>query len=365
MGIDTDDMLDRTQLLQIISGERTGPLAAAVRVICGTLTPVYRLAIGIRNRRFDRNPDQAIQRGAIPVISIGNLTTGGTGKTPLVVYVAKFLRQLDQRVVVISRGYQGSKSSAGGRNDEAIELEMRLPDVPHLQDPDRYRMVSVAVDELASQIAVLDDGFQHRQLYRDVDMVLIDATNPFGFDRLLPRGLLREPITSLARADIAIITRCQLSTAANIKQIETRIRAVAPGLPIAHTHTVPHAWIQHDGREIPIAALGDEPVFAFCGIGNPVGFLGTLSQLGTKLVGQQTFEDHHPFSRADLEGLATAARDAGATALVCTHKDLVKLGVNQFRELPIYALQIDLEIVSGEQAIQTLLKDAVSAAPIG
>ena len=133
------------------------------------------------------------------MISIGNLTTGGTGKTPLVVWTARFLRAQDFRVAVVSRGYgmDSSDDPSETRNDEAMEMELRLPDVPHLQDPDRYRMATIAIEELDSQIILLDDGFQHRQLQRDLDIVLIDVINPFGYDRLLPRGLLREPLSSL------------------------------------------------------------------------------------------------------------------------------------------------------------------------
>src|SRR5262249_26736647 len=138
------------------------------------------------------------------VVSVGNLTLGGTGKTPCVEYVCRFYRDLDLRVAVLSRGY----GAANGRNDEALVLEENLPDVPHLQGADRVALARAAVEELESEVLVLDDGFQHRRLARDLDVVLVDATNPWGFGRLFPRGLLRESPRGLGRAGVVVLTRC-------------------------------------------------------------------------------------------------------------------------------------------------------------
>ena len=352
-------MFDRQQLLKIIAGQRNDLVARLVRGLLSTLTPVYRSVIAIRNRRFDQDQGQRIRRAEIPVISVGNLTTGGTGKTPMVIFVAQHLRSIGKRVVIVSRGYQGSQHADTGRNDEALEMEIRLPDVPHLQDPDRIQMVDVATRELMSEVAVLDDGFQHRQAHRDLDIVLIDATEPFGFGRLLPRGLLREPIKSLARADVIVVTRCQLSDPPSIAAIEKKIRSVHPDVLIVKAETVTRRWLQHDGQETSVDGL-KVPVFAFCGIGNPAGFMGTLGRLGMDVVGEREFEDHHVYSREDLESLAAAAREANAQALVCTHKDLVKIGVNRFQDLPIYALVIDLQVVSGDQQLKDRIESVVT-----
>src|SRR5262249_5942270 len=143
-------------------------------------------------------------RAPVPVVSVGNLTVGGTGKTPCVEYVARFYRQLDRRAAILSRGY----GSAGGHNDEALLLEENLPDVPHLQGADRVALAAAAVEELESEVLILDDGFQHRRLVRDLDVVLVDASNPWGYGYLLPRGLLREPKSSLRRASVVLLTRC-------------------------------------------------------------------------------------------------------------------------------------------------------------
>ena len=156
----------------------------------------YYLGVQIRNRRY--NKPSAVTEVDIPVISVGNITTGGTGKTPVVQWLASRLREMDRRVAIVSRGYG---AEAGAQNDEAMELELSLPDVPHLQNPDRIEAARTAIEELESQSIVLDDGFQHRRLGRDLDIVLLDALEPFGYGHLLPRGLLREPLSNLERAD--------------------------------------------------------------------------------------------------------------------------------------------------------------------
>src|SRR5207245_6261602 len=166
-----------------------------------------------------------------PVVSVGNLTVGGTGKTPCVEYVAGFYRGLDLRVAVLSRGYGGD----GGRNDEALVLEENLPEVPHLQGADRVALARTAVEELESEVLVLDDGFQHRRLQRDLDLVLVDATNPWGHGYLFPRGLLREPLRRLRRASVVLLTRCDQVDERTRMQIQETIASHAPTVPVART----------------------------------------------------------------------------------------------------------------------------------
>ena len=358
-------MFSRDQLLEIISGRKRGIVAWVVRTGLSCLTPIYRWGVGSRNRRFDRgiaNQDRSvIKKATIPVISVGNLTTGGTGKTPLVIWITKLLRQSGRRVVLISRGYgaqaQENAENSIGRNDEALEMEDRLPGVPHLQDPDRFRMSQIAVQEHGSEIIVLDDGFQHRQLHRDLDIALIDATNPFGYDRLLPRGLLREPEASLSRADFVILTRVDLVSNSDRDAIFKRIAKHAPEIPIATTKTEFTHLLQTDGTQQPISSISDQPVFVFCGIGNPENFSSSLREINLQICGQESFPDHHQFTGEDLESLAAKANQAGAGALLCTHKDLVKVGTKRIGSLPVYAIVIDVAFVSGEEEFaQALLQ---------
>jgi len=353
-------MYSRTQILEIISGKRNGFFPALVRAGLGCLTPIYRCVIFFRNRKYDSSIKNAnskiVSRVDIPVISVGNLTTGGTGKTPHVIWIAKYLRRRDLRVALISRGY-GSES---GRNDEALELEIRLPDVPHLQDPDRFSMAQIAVEELESEIILLDDAFQHRKLARDLDIVLIDATLPFGYGRLLPRGLLREPLSSLRRSDVVIITRANLVNDQSLDEIESRIRPYIGDRPIARTKTTMSSLLQFDGKRSELQILDGQSVFQFCAIGNPDAFHQTISSIGAKVVGSKVFDDHHNFTRDDLQEVGQLAQSNGAQAIVCTHKDLVKIGTNQIGGIPVFAVTIEIEFLTGEEELSSLLDKAIT-----
>jgi tetraacyldisaccharide 4'-kinase len=185
----------RQHYLRLLSGEARGLGPALERLGLRAASVPYELAVRLRNAAYERGwlPSERVP---VPVVSVGNLTAGGTGKTPFVEYVARFYRNLNRRVAILSRGYGG----ASGCNDEARVLEQNLSDVPHLQGVDRVALARRAMSEWKSDVLVLDDGFQHRRLARDVEIVLIDATAPWGHGYLLPRGLLREPLSSLRRA---------------------------------------------------------------------------------------------------------------------------------------------------------------------
>ncbi len=169
----------------LMSGARKDPWAGCLRGGLHAASWLYGAAVGIRNRRYDRQAAE-IHRCGVPVISVGNLTTGGTGKTPIVCYLSRWFRQRGIRVAIVSRGYGRGEADV---NDEALELHSRLPDVPHVQDPDRVEAARIAVEELQTQLILMDDGFQHRRLHRDLNLVVIDATCPFGYGHLLPRRI--------------------------------------------------------------------------------------------------------------------------------------------------------------------------------
>lgn len=376
----------REKLLAIISGQRNGFFQSLIRCGLGCLTPIYRCAIGYRNWRFDRaekklfvagskhvQHQSLIRRVDVPVISIGNVTTGGTGKTPLVIWATQFLQTQNRSVVIISRGYrtinnEAHHSNTTGnvsvhdenpsrepRNDEAIELAARLPGVPHLQHADRYSIAQTAIEQYQPDIILLDDGFQHRQLHRELDIVLIDATNPFGYERLLPRGLLREPIVNLRRAAAIVITRVDLIDDAARKKIFDRVTSINQTSVIAETKTTTQGWLQTNGRQLPLEHFGNQPVFACCAIGNPGSFLRTLERMGMNVVGRRIFADHHHFTETDQQSLLAAAESSGAKALLCTHKDLVKLETFDQNPIPIAALLIDIEFISGQQPLEQLI----------
>ncbi len=341
-------MFNTIELLNIISGRRNDVVAVVVRFGLGLLTPFYRAAVWWRNRKFDAGHN-SVQRVSVPVISIGNLTTGGTGKTPLVVWVCKRLHSAGKRVAILSRGY-ARQNTGTSFNDEALELEFRLPDVPHLQDPDRLGMAHIALKEHGAEVIVLDDGFQHRKLHRDLDVVLIDATLPFGFGRLLPRGLLREPVCNLSRADAIVLTRADAIDEGTRKTIFERVREANSTALWVESKTTANHFVQSDGSELPLSHLRDKRILSFCGIGNPEGFAHSLGQLHLTICFQQNFPDHHGYPEQDLERLGELAAKLDAEAIVCTQKDLVKIGVTQLAGIPLYALVIDIEFLVGEAA---------------
>ena len=321
----------------LVRGERRGPLAFLARAALAGASVPYRAGVGWRNWRFDGG--RGIARAAVPVVSVGNLTMGGTGKTPCVEYVARLLSDDGHAVAILSRGY--------GAHDEALVLEENLPDVPHLQGADRVALAMTAVEELERGVLVLDDGFQHRKLYRDFDIVLVDATTPLWDERLFPRGMLREPASSLKRASVVLLTRCDVSTTA--EQQRQWLRERFPALPVFRTVHEPH----------PLA-LADGPTFAFCGLGNPEGFRRTLARIGRTPAEFRTFPDHHPYTRDDVNELQRWAATLPAHgSVLTTQKDWVKLRLDSLAGRPLLPVRIGFAFQDGGADFAKLLRAAV------
>lgn len=345
-------MLRPCEFRALVSGQRKGPVAATLRAALRLAETPYAAAVAWRNYGYDsgRRP---IERAGVPVISVGNLTLGGSGKTPMVEWLARWLRARDVRVTIVSRGYG---AEAGARNDEALELEERLPDVPHLQNPDRVEAARVAVEEFDCQAIVLDDGFQHRRLARDLDLVLVDALEPFGFGHVFPRGTLREPLAGLRRAHAVALSRADLVEPAERARLKETVAHYAPGavwLEAAHS---PQRLVSAAGELRSIEELAGRRVAAFCGVGNPDGFRRTLERCGAVIAGFREFPDHHAYQRTDVEALADWAERLEATWLVCTAKDLVKLRVERIGPRPLWAVAIELEILAGRSGFEALLE---------
>lgn len=337
----------------LVRGRQRGIVPALQRFGLRLASGPYAVGVRLRNLAYDRGWLR-ITRAAAPVVSVGNLTLGGTGKTPCVEYVARFYRERDLRVAILSRGY----GSMAGRNDEALVLEENLPDVPHLQGADRVALAAAAVEELESEVLVLDDGFQHRRLARDLDLVLLDATDPWGCGYLFPRGLLREPKSSLRRAGGVVLTRCD--QAADLEGLRREVTRLVPHTPVAETTHRPSSLVNADGETTALDVLADRPIVAFCGLGNPEAFQRTLANCGANLSAFRTFPDHHAYTRADVDELSTwANRHATDCVVVTTQKDLVKLRLTRLGERPLWALQIRLHVESGQEALDHLLEAAV------
>jgi tetraacyldisaccharide 4'-kinase len=341
----------------LVSGHRQGLGAALMRAVLCVAEVPYAAVVRLRNRRYDTGRAVVHQAG-VPVISVGNLTLGGTGKTPMVKWIARWLCNRGLRVVIISRGY--GRTAADAHNDEAIELQQMLPGVPHLQDPDRVAAARAAIQKFAAQVILLDDGFQHRRLGRELDIVLLDALEPFGFGHVFPRGTLREPIESLRRADLMCLTRADMVDSAERQRIYSEAAAVAPGRVWCEVAHSPQALLSASGGVQSIGSLPGRRVAAFCGIGNPMGFKHTLSAVGCELVAWRTFADHHAYNAADIADLQSWAATCGADVAVCTHKDLVKLQVERLGPLPLFAVVVEMNMLTGERELEGSLLRTVS-----
>ena len=330
------------------------PLAVAL------LTPpalLYRAAVALRNRRYDR-PGQAVHPG-IPVISVGNLTVGGTGKTPLTAWIAERLLEEGRRPAIVSRGYGGTSGrgpcivsrgtgplvSAEVAGDEPVLLARRLPGVLVVVGSDRVGGASAA-RAAGADVLVLDDGFQHRRLARDLDLVLLDARDPFGGNRLLPSGPLREPIQSLRRAGAVVLTRCRAGE--SFAFLQRVIRRHAGDVPVLHAgHRTAGLWdAAGTSRATPARAV------AFCGIGGPDDFFADLAALGIEVAATRAFPDHHRYRETDLAAIAALAAAQGAVP-VTTEKDLARLSEPQ-RLQGLLALRIEAEPHEPERLLSLL-----------
>jgi len=246
-------------------------------------------------------------------------------------------------------------------NDEAMEIAARLPGVRQVQNPDRVAAAREALVDSPRQVLLLDDAFQHRRIARDLDIVLLDALEPFGYEHLLPRGLLREPVSSLARAQVVALSRADAASEPRRREIQSRVRSLAPQalwLELAHQ---PTALVSHGGVNEPLEAWRGRRVAAFCGIGNPAGFRHTLASCGLQVAGLQELPDHFaypPRAIADLE--AWLRGQSGIAAAVCTRKDLVKLPRERLAGLPLVALEIELAIAAGQKELEVILAELIA-----
>lgn len=334
----------------LVSGRRRGPLAYLARAGLWWARLPYAAAVAVRNWRYDSGTRSL--RVPVPVVCVGNLTLGGTGKTPMVEYVARFFRETDRQVAILSRGY----GSTAGANDEAMVLEENLPDVPHLQGADRVALANTAIEELESEVLVLDDGFQHRRLYRDLDVVLLDATRPIHKEYVFPRGLLRESVNGLKRAGIAVFTRCDHVSADSLAEQQTWLAKRHPALPQAACVHRPKELIGADGLTASVELLKGKPVAGFCGIGNPDSFRRTLADLGATVTDFRTYPDHHAYTREDLDTLRTWAGGLPTDAvLATTQKDWVKLRIGELANRPLWAVRVGVEFTGGETELRAKL----------
>jgi len=308
--------------MNVVSGRARGVLPSVARAALRAASVGYVLAVRVRNRRYDHG-GRPPWRAAFPVVSVGNLTTGGTGKTPLVIAIVRELLNRGWRPAVVTRGYvPGGKP--GAASDEVTMLRSTVC-APVFPGADRIAGLKQA-EASGCNVAVLDDGFQRRDIARDFDILTVDASRPFGYGSCLPGGLLREPVAGASRADAVVVTRVEAVAAVRVEEIENQLRRHAPRAAYARTSTDPVRLDTARGDK-DAGYLRGRRIAAFCGIANPEGFRGLLERIGAEVALFRAFPDHWDFTSRELQELAEQAAEAGAELVVTTQKDAARLGV--------------------------------------
>jgi tetraacyldisaccharide 4'-kinase len=301
------------------------------------------------------------------VISVGNVTLGGSGKTPFVLYLARKLKVKGINFAILTRGYKrrskGTKELKRSESpdfkweeagDEPSLLSSYLPETPIIIGKDRYNSGKIAQAKYQTDILVLDDGFQHWRLKRDLDIVMVDATVDLSQERLFPEGRLREPLSSLKRADLLVLTRVNQSVHRdNMRKILQKFNPQAPILESIMEITSIINW--RDKTEINLNQLRGKKVLAFCGIGNPFSFEKTLRSLGVEILNDFFFLDHYIYSIKDLLSLEEERRKAGTDYLITTEKDSIRLPDTEKQNIPLLVVKVELKIVSGEEKLWEIL----------
>jgi len=354
--------LDQQAYRKLISGASRGFGQTLLRLFLRLISCFYSAAIWLRNLMYARGLLKQHSVNAV-VISIGNITVGGTGKTPLVVWVCNLLARKGVNCAILTRGYKIKKSKLSG---EPAILTRGCPAANIIVNPDRVAAAAEAIAKFGAEVLVMDDGFQHRRLVRDLDIITIDAMLPFGYDKLLPAGLLRESLKALKRTDAAVITRCNQVSNLKLAQIEQKLKFINPHLAIAKSIHQPICAKTID-EEISVEGLKDKKIFAFCGIGNPAAFSKTIEQLGCQLAGSKIYDDHYHYSSNDIADICERAEDAEADLILTTQKDWTKItsgcgfAISAGQSPVLFAyLAIELRFVSGEEKIRRLIENVLA-----
>lgn len=305
------------------------------------------------------------KRLSCPVISIGNITVGGTGKTPFVIHLARRFVKEGISIAILSRGYKRKKDSSplvsNGNTiflspeesgDEAFLMAQRLKNIPVLVGKDRFRNGLMALQKIKVQGFLLDDGFQHLSLYRDLNIVLIDSLIGFGSGHLLPRGILREPLSSLQRADLFILTKVKEKK--DCHSLESKLKELQPRAKIFHSHYEPIEFVNPFGEVQELSMMKGRRALVFSGIARPETFSSLLEQVGIEIQKELVFPDHHSYSSSDLERIRREAR--GVDFVVTTEKDMVKLAHSPLSSMPLLALRIDVRIWEEEEFYRKVME---------
>lgn len=370
-------------ILAVVSDRLHGAWPGFLRFLLKNLSRLYSFIMNMRlalyEHRFIRSKTLGCQ-----VISIGNLTVGGTGKTPVVEVFARALQQNSRKVAILSRGYKKAETPVGDKlknlftfktpqqqpprvvsdgnrllldsemgGDEPYMLASNLPNVCVIVDKDRVKSGRYAIQKLGCDTLILDDGFQYLRLKHRVDIVLVDRTNPFDNGYVLPRGLLRESVRHLSRATFIFITK---SPGDGSVELRRQIRELNPKAEIAECrHTPRYFQDVFSGERKPLDFIRGMPIASLSGIAAPRGFEESLQRLGGDLVHRKRFADHHRYTQQEILDAINAARDRGARAIITTEKDAVRFPKIERRDVPVYFIRVEIELLDGEEDFNELI----------
>jgi tetraacyldisaccharide 4'-kinase len=361
--------MNQERFKKLVSGQSTGVIASVLRLLLNVAAVFY--GVGIRLRNWLYGGEQAKSyavtaaglvisdrtQAAVPVISVGNITVGGTGKTPLVIWLCNLFREQDVNCAILTRGYKAAKNES----DEPGMLVKNCPGSTVVVNPDRLAGAIEAVKKHKAQILIMDDGFQHRRLHRDIDIVTIDAMQPFGYGKLLPAGLLREPVSALKRAQVVILTRCDLVSKNNLAELTAAINRINPDVIIAQTKHNPLFAVSGE-KQIPLEELKDKKTYVFCGIANPEAFLATVRLIGANIVGSKIYDDHYNYTGNDVNDIYRDAAKSCAQMILTTEKDYNKVPqpASGDGELILAYLAVRLQFVDGADRIRELIERSLA-----
>ena len=339
------------------------PMGRILRWLAAPLSPLYGAVVRARNRSFDAHPERPA-RVPVPVISIGNLSTGGTGKTPLTLCLAQELAQAGWPNAILSRGYGGKRSvdpldvepesDCRETGDEPLLMARALgPGRVIVGRRREYAALRALSREPGLKVLLLDDGFQHRALHRDLDLLLLDGLRRWGNGRMLPRGDLREPMESAGRASALVVTRGSRAPRAEIETWWKQYGSGGPIFWIDFAITALRRFPSGERLELPHPM---PPLFAFCALGHPEAFFADLLMAGVPWVETRSFQDHRPLSARDLAALENQALAADANGLVCTEKDAIKLGPHHIAALSLPLWIAEQRVLGAEPLVNYLVE---------
>ena len=365
-----------TYLLSVLDGSKTGKWASTLRGLLKGLSMLFGLVVQVRLLLYRHRILRPSTLGC-QVISVGNLTVGGTGKTPVVEVFARNLQHQGRKVAILSRGYKSKELSfwqkmtqrfttgkiespprvvSDGKQllldswtagDEPYMLASNLPEVAVVVDRDRVKAGKYAVKELGCDTLILDDGFQYLKLGNRLDIALVDSTNPFGGGHLLPRGLLREPMRNIKRAGFIFITKCKAGGDRELKEQLRRLNPVAEISECRHATKYLKEVFGHETFDLEW--LKGKKIAAVSAIAVPESFETALRALGAEIIYTRRFADHHRFSQQEIINTLNSSVEHGAEAILTTEKDAVRFPFVERRDIPVLFMRVEIEMLSGEE----------------